>query len=110
MTADESNKAADGFIQGIVDYVKSQCSDLDAEDDDAKREAIDAMVNDAVDTDVDQATFDLCDAILFAYGEVDLSEPAPDLSLGWFRVRKQLTVNAVTIEVTRRLGDAGVVS
>ena len=51
--------------------------------------------DEVIDTFVDQAKSDEQQQILDELGDVDLSEPKPDLTKGWSRVRGQLAYNAL---------------
>jgi hypothetical protein len=52
-------------------------------------------VDEVVDTFIDLSQADLQQQILDELGDVDLSEPRPDLAKGWTRVRGQLAYNAL---------------
>lgn len=56
-------------------------------------EVVDSFVNTSLDLDLQ--------AVLEDKGEVDLSEPLPDLKEGWSSVRRQLAFNALYHHVTR---------
>ncbi len=56
--------------------------------------------DEVVDTFVDQAQSEEQQQILDELGDVDLSEPRPDLAKGWSRVRGQLAYNALYAAVT----------
>ena len=61
-------------------------------------EAVDNWINAAQD-------IELLD-VLEAIGDVDLSEPIPDLRQGWSRVRRQLAYNALVSAVSHALNKA----
>lgn len=52
-------------------------------------------VHEVINTFVDQVQFVEQQQILDELGDVDLSEPKPDLAKGWSRVRGQLAYNAL---------------
>lgn len=60
-------------------------------------------LDEVIDSVIDTCTGAEKVAILDAFGDVDLSEPLPDLSMGWSRVRGQLAYNALAAEVARQL-------
>lgn len=51
--------------------------------------------HEVINTFVDQAQSDEQQQILDELGDVDLSEPKPDLARGWSRVRSQLAYTAL---------------
>ena len=61
-------------------------------------------VDEVVDAFINTAEVPLQLRILDEVGDVDLSEPAPDLALGWSHVRGQLAYNALHAAVSRHRG------
>ncbi len=70
-------------VNRVVEFLKAEIA--------TSRHSIDEII----DTFINGATAEACTIILDACGDVDLSEPKPDLTAGWFRVRKQLAYNAL---------------
>lgn len=62
-------------------------------------------VEEVVDAFINTAETSLHLRILDELGDVDLSEPVPDLALGWNHVRGQLAYNALYAAVSRRAKD-----
>jgi len=62
-----------------------------------------ANLDQSIDSYINTATFEEHTEILDELGDVDLSEPRPDLSAGWTRIRGQLAYNALFAAVSRDL-------
>jgi len=60
-------------------------------------------LDETVDTFINTASGNECMEILSELGDVDLSEPKPDLKAGWSKLQKQLAYNALYIAVYNRM-------
>lgn len=101
MGYDQDKEIADSVIVSMFEHIRDQGSD-------DENLSVGTRIEETIDAWLDLALHPTLDAILAIYGEVDLSEPMPDLAEGWFRVRKQLACNAARVEIVRRLKNAGV--
>lgn len=78
-------------VKDIIDQLAAAAREHDGD----PHEAIGSWIN--------TAAFEVHAAILDEIGEVDLSEPSPDLTRGWLAVREQLAYNALHRAVCERL-------
>lgn len=76
-------------VKALVTELADRAQTRDGDDaiDDAIKEVVDSYINTAQTTEHQE--------ILDTLGECDLSEPKPDLTEGWSRVRGQLAYNAL---------------
>lgn len=64
-----------------------------------------AALDEIVSSYINTATYDVHDTVLDELGEVDMSDPRPDLTVGWMRIREQLAYTALAIACRARLAE-----